>query len=489
MPAARTLEQLSELLHQLIRTHDKESEWVEFKCNKDDPAEIGEYISALSNSAALCAKPRAFLVWGVDDKTHEIVGTVFDPKKAKQGNEELESWLVRLLSPKPHFIFHAFEEAEKSIVILEIDRAAPSPIQFRGEEFIRIGSYKKPLKGFPEKEKALWRVFDQSPFEGLVALPEVLEGEVLSLLDHKALYKLLERPEPVTPAGVLADLEAERMIAPSESGRWNITNLGAVLFATKLDHFPSLKRKAVRVITYKGDSKVETAREVVGGRGYAAGFEGLIAYINGLIPSNEVIGQALRKTVPMYPELAIRELVANALIHQDFFVTGAGPMVEIFASRMEVTNPGKPLGDTERLLDQPPRSRNETLASFMRRVGICEERGTGLDKVVSEVERYQLPPLEVEEAGDNTRAILFAHKEPSKMDKTEKVLACYQHAVLRYLMREPMTNSTMRARFGISEENSATASRIIRDALDAGKIKPKDAKASKKHMSYVPYWA
>ena len=116
-----------------------------------------------------------------------------------------------------------------------------------------------------------------------------------------------------------------------------------------------------------------------------------MGYINGLLPTNEVIGQALRKTVPMFPELAVRELVANALIHQEFSVTGAGPMVEIFDDRIEITNPGAPLVDTLRFVDTPPKSRNEALASLMRRFRICEERGSGIDKVVFQVELFQLP--------------------------------------------------------------------------------------------------
>ena len=87
----------------------------------------------------------------------------------------------------------------------------------------------------------------------------------------------------------------------------------------------------------------------------------------GLTPADEIIEQALRKTTPMYPELAIRELVANALIHQDFFSTGTGPMVELFEDRVEITNPGMPLVSTERFLDTPPKSRNEALTSLMRR--------------------------------------------------------------------------------------------------------------------------
>jgi predicted HTH transcriptional regulator len=97
-------------------------------------------------------------------------------------------------------------------------------------------------------------------------------------------------------------------------------------------------------------------------KGYACGVEGLIGFINAVLPSNEVIGSALRSSVPMFPELAVRELVANALIHQDFFLTGTGPIVEIFEDRIEITNPGMPLVDTDRFVDTPPRSRNETLA-------------------------------------------------------------------------------------------------------------------------------
>ena len=92
--------------------------------------------------------------------------------------------------------------------------------------------------------------------------------------------------------------------------------------------------------------------------------------------------QALRKEVKMYPELAVREL-KQCNYNQDFYETGMGPMVEIFDDRIEITNPGKPLISTLRLIDHSPKSRNERLASFMRRIGICEERGSGIDKVIN----------------------------------------------------------------------------------------------------------
>jgi len=217
--------------------------------------------------------------------------------------------------------------------------------------------------------------------------------------------------------------------------------------------------------------------------------EGLVGYINGLLPTNEVIGQALRKTVPMFPELAVRELVANALIHQDFSVTGAGPMVEIFADRIEITNPGVPLVDPQRFMDTPPKSRNEALASLMRRFRICEERGSGIDKVVSQVELFQLPAPLFEVPDGFTRAVLFAHKPLSEMEKADKVRACYLHACLRYMTRQPMTNTSLRERFGIEQKNSATASRLIKEATEAGVIRPYEEATSKRLMKYVPFWA
>ena len=287
----------------------------------------------------------------------------------------------------------------------------------------------------------------------------------------------------------LSLLAGDNLIRVCEAGGWSITNLGAILFAKSLDDFSSLKRKAMRVIQYRGTNRVETIKEQDGNKGYASGFEGLIGYINGLLPRNEVIGQAIRKQVPLYPELAVRELVANALIHQDFFVSGAGPMIEIFDDRIEIGNPGTPLVATERFVDSPPRSRNEALASLMRRIGICEERGSGWDKVVFQTEIYQLPAPLPEATADHTRVVLFAPRSLTQMDKADRIRAVYWHACLRYVSQQHTTNSSIRERFGIEARNSATASRLIREAIEAGSLVPYDHSAAPKLMRYLPHWA
>lgn len=487
MIAHYSREELLSIFHEL-RSFPMETEWVEFKHNNNNPDEIGEYISALSNAAAFVGKTTAYLVWGVDDTSHEIIGTIFRPQTNKIGNEALENWLLRLLTPKIDFCFHSLCINEVTVVLLEIQAAFHQPVQFKHIEYIRIGSYKKKLKDFPEKERALWRIFDKTPFELEIAAENIKTEEVLQRLNYPAYFDLLALPLPDGHIPILNALKMDGFVTTNHHN-WNITNLGAILLAKNLADFGHLKRKAVRVIVYENNNRLNTLREHEGTEGYAAGFENLIHFILALLPQREIIGEAFRKELPLLPFIAIRELVPNAMIHQDFRLTGTSPMIEIFSDRMEITNPGLPLVRTDRFLDSPPRSRNEALASFMRRVHICEERGTGIDKVVAQTELFQLPAPLFETTVEHTRATIFAYKTLNEMDKNDRIRACYLHACLRYVERNYMTNTTLRKRFNIESKNSAIASRIIKETIVAGLIRPYDTTTSRKFMRYVPCWA
>src|SRR3990167_1726605 len=480
-------EELLSILHEL-RSFPMETEWVEFKQNNDSPDEIGEYISALSNAAAFVGKTSAYLVWGVDDKSHEITGTTFHPQTSKIGNEALENWLLRLLTPKIDFCFHSLSVNEATVILLEIQAAFHQPVQFKQTEYIRVGSYKKKLKDFPEKERALWRIFDKTPFEREIAAENIKAEEVLQLLNYQSYFDLLALPLPDGHKHILDALKMDGFVTVNHH-KWNITNLGAILFAKHLTDFSHLKRKAVRVIVYENNNRLNTLREHESTEGYAAGFENLIHLILTLLPQRETIEEAFRKEHPLLPPIAIRELVPNAMIHQDFRLTGTSPMIEIFSDRMEITNPGLPLVKTERFLDSPPRSRNEALASFMRRIRICEERGSGVDKIVFQTELFQLPAPIFETTAEHTRATLFAHKTLNEMDKNDRTRACYLHACLKYVQRDYMTNTTLRQRFNIESKNSAIASRIIKETITAGLIRAYDITTSRKFMRYVPCWA
>lgn len=484
----RSTDYIKSLVNEIIKLPN-ETEWIEFKHNNEDPQMIGEYISALSNSAALNGKTNGYIIWGVDDATHEILGTTFTPSSAKKSGEALENWILRLLEPKIDFKFYEIEIDEKNIVLLEIAPAYRHPVTFSGTEYIRLGSHKKKLKELAEKERELWRIFDKVPFEKQIAVDNIDASEVLGYLEYTKYFELLKIPLPENRNAILEALIADNMVNKLDNAKYAITNLGAILFAKDLSKFNNLKRKAIRVIQYKDNTKFQTTKEIVGNKGYAVGFEGLIEYINNMLPSNEVIKQAFRENKTMYPELSIREIVANAIIHQDFFATGSSVMIEIFANRFEVTNPGTPLVDTERFLDSPPKSRNEAIASFMRRIGICEERGSGVDKIVIQTELYQLPAPIFEINGDHTVAILFAHKELKDMDKADRIRACYLHASLRYIQHDYMTNTSLRERFGIDAKNTAMVSRIIKDTLEANKIAIYDENVGTKARTYIPSWA
>jgi len=325
-------------------------------------------------------------------------------------------------------------------------------------------------------------------FEAQIAMDNVSSEEVISLLDTQSYFDLIELPYPADRTGVLERFVREKLIIKTDSD-YQITNLGAVLFAKDIGSFDNLSRKSVRVTTYDGNNKLKTKRDNIGKKGYAVGFEGLIEYINGQLPSNEVIGQALRESVPMFPEIAIRELVANALIHQDLSETGTSVSIDIYNNRLEISNPGIPTIEADRFIDEY-QSRNERLADLMRRLRICEEKGSGIDKVVSSIETFQLPPLDIRIGQKRTTTILSAYKQFSDMDKSDKVRACFQHCVLRYLMGEKMTNKSLRERFGLNNRQSDIASRVVGLALEEDLVKLEDPEnSSRRYAKYVPYWA
>ncbi|HEY1954048.1 MAG TPA: ATP-binding protein [Polyangiaceae bacterium] len=311
---------------------------------------------------------------------------------------------------------------------------------------------------------------------------------VIALLDAQTYFELMHQPYPANRDGVLSQFEHEQFIV-RRGATWTINNLGAILFAKKLDAFDLLARKAPRVIVYEGTGKLNTRIDRPGGFGYAVGFKNLVAFISQNTTRNEAIEQALRREVKMYPELAIRELVANALIHQDFDQSGSSVMFELYDDRFELSNPGEPTVPTSRFIDRN-RSRNERVADVMRRLGMCEEKGSGIDRVIAEVEVYQLPAPDFRIAGDQTSVVLFAPKPFESMDGEERVRAAYQHASLRYVMNQRLTNQSLRERFKLPDSKAETMSRVIRDAIDARQIKPDDpTSGSKRFAKYVPFWA
>ena len=477
------------VLLSILRSYSAEEDWFEFKVNNSDPQRIGEYISALSNSAALGNHPYAYLVWGVDDSTHKVIGTAFKPFEAKKGNQDLSVWLAAKTSPRIAVGFVELEVDGKHVVLLEIPAASSSPVRFDREAYIRIGSHNQRLSDYPEMERELWRHFDRNPGEKRVVQEGLSSGAIVELIATEAYFVVQGLPIPSSADLQLEKLLDEDFVRKDDNGTFSITVLGALLFARNLSAFPSLASKALRIIRYRGTGRVEASNDVTLMQGYAISFENACATVNGFISSTEEIGGGLRKDRKAYPESAIREVIANIIIHQDLSIAGSGPMVEIFSNRIEGSNPGSLLVPVDRIIDAPPRARNEALAAFLRRLHVCEERGSGFDRMEEGLENVQQPSPLVETGVDYTRIKLFWYPEFKEWTKADRLRTCYFAVCLKYIESIPVSNAVLRQRFGISQANSAVISRVIGDAIDAGLIRMQDDSVGAKARRYEPYWA
>ena len=487
--AIKDTDYINNLIRELLSL-PKETEWVEFKHNNFTPQMIGEYISALGNSAALLSRPKAYMLWGIDDETHKILGTTFNYRSCKKGAEELESWLTHMITPRVNFRFYETEINGMKLTLLEIPSAEKQPIKFQHEEYIRIGSNKKKLKDYPNKERDLWRAFDSTPYELRTTKEKISFEDVLLLLDTSGYYEKTGAALPTNENKIADDFIHEKFIQKDDAGSYAITNMGALLISKNLNDFEGLSHKRVRVIWYEDNSRLDTIREKVFSGGYAVEYNKIVDYILTIIPQKEIIEGSIRKTNLGYPEIAIRELLANIMIHQAIDQTGTNPMVELFKDRIEFSNAGSPLVSIERIVDTVPISRNENLAGFMHKCGICEERGSGYDKVINATSQNSMLAPKIENQSDKfTRVTLYSKVPFNLISKEDRIRTCYMQTCFLYVKGEAISNNAVRNLFDISDKDKYKASRIIKDTLEAKLIKPVDENTAPRYMKYIPFWA
>ena len=388
---------------------------------------------------------------------------------------------------------HAVEQLDNlDILFVQIPESAEKPVHVKGKgiecSYIRSAGQTRQMS---KQELGQSLMNSKIPrYEELEAFTSESLSEVLEKLDYSKYFELQTRPVPQTPEKIAEVLSQQKLIT-LKSNRYGITNLGVLLCAKNIQDFPGHERRGVRVVVYKDKTRIEATKEKVGRFGYAIGFQGMIEFILACLPSSEIIRDALRHQVSIYPAIAIRELLANAIIHQDLSVTTASPMVEIFSNRMEISNPGRllPSITVDRIIDTSPESRNEALARSMRQLGICEERGSGIDKTIQSIEMFGLPPLEFTEQSNSFKATIYTPKKYKEMEQHERILATYQHCVLKFVANDKMTNASLRKRLGVSEANYPMVSKIINAAIAAGKVKKGSPEVkARKYTYYLPYW-
>lgn len=455
-----------------------ELDWKSGLSDKKD--RLAQHLSAFANM-----KGGGILVYGVHND-----GTCFDLTKVEidrivqtLGNIAQNNLVYAI--PVEHSVM-SFEG--HSLLFIYIPEQNDKPVHLRGKD-IYASYYRsagQTVKMSRNQVKALIATSQGITFEQQIAKDNLTKEQVLDLLNYKALYRILDKNIPQSTDSIIERL-TDYHLCNSTGARWSITNLGAILFANQLHDFPNMSGHEVIVRKYVGTNNRQQEFEQHGAYGYAVGFDGLIDFIMRNTSSEQI--DVKREDVPTYPKVAIREFVANALVHQDFGITGMPVTIEIFTNRISITNAGAPLNDINRLIDLPPQSRNEQLAQMMFTLGICERRGSGIDRAIAAVEKMFLPPVKFTKSEQHTRVFMYPQKSLKEMTKQEKISACYQHACLMYEDGDKINNQSVRERFELSKNESSVASRIIADTMDAGLIKPADIEtASKKYMTYIPYY-
>lgn len=460
----------------LWRRAPTESQRLEFKEAKAqfDFDELCRYCVALANEGG------GTLLLGVANKPpRPVVGSRAYPQLVKTAEQ---------LFTKLGFRVDLEEVAHPDgrVVVVHVPaRPHGTCYDLEGRYLMRSGSSLVPMS-----EDRLRRIFAEGQPDWLEehARSGLDPQDVIELLDTQTWFELARLPYPTHRGAVLERLLAERFIDEVD-GQYAVRRLGGLLLARHLDAFPDLARKAARVVVYSGTNKLHTRLDQTLSAGYAVGFQDLVRLVVSQLPQNEAVEDALRRDVKLVPDVVIRELVANALIHQDLAQRGASVMVEVYADRVEVSNPGEPPVPVERFIDGYL-SRNERLADVLRRLRICEEKGSGIDRVVQAAEFYQLPAPDFRVGVHRTTVTVYGPRAFSDMDRGDRVRACYQHCALKWVMNERMSNATLRQRFGLGEGKVAIASQIIAATMEAGLIKLDERVGlSRKYARYLPFWA
>lgn len=465
-----------------------ETDWVEFKANYANEEGIGRYVSALSNAAILSEKNDAYLVWGVADNTHEIIGTTVDLTTMKRGAVPFLLWLAKQTEPCPQFVAENVQIDGKRVHVLCIRPPFERPVRFQAHAHIRIGTAQQRLSDYPELERSIWQITSRFSFEGSIIEPNATVSNIDEHYDYTKLLNLLN-VRASTKDAKINKLELEGLIKPNLQDRYDVKALLAIACATDLNIFSSLRFKGMRLLVYSGNDKDSASLDIEGRRGYAVAFEKLLDRLMKAVSLGESFEGGVRTVRYAIPEVAVREFVANAIVHQDLTRQGERPTFEVFADRIRIINPGVPLIEPDRFIDSPSKSRNPDFAALMRKAGLCELRGSGVDRALRAIEREALPPPLIQAVEGSTVVTLFRERPFSKLTPEERVRACYQHACVSYEAGEAMSNASLRDRFGLSQKQYPQISIVIRDAVEAGRIIPQTEDQGKRYARYVPYWA
>jgi len=373
-----------------LRALPSETEWFEFKRTRCESQEIGEYLSALANAACLANQSRGYLVFGIDDASHEIVGTGFDPYTVKgKGNQDLLPWLSAGLRPNTGIEVHVVNHPAGRIVLFEVGPANGEPVHFYGAAQIRVGSSKTELRNHPQKARAIWtRGSDWSA--------EVCERASLDDLDPDAIAKAREQFVVKHPGqrDDVAGWDERTFLNKARALRQGQVTNTALLLLGRAES-AALLSPAVAKISWilKDAENRELDYEHIGPPFLLAG-DRLLKRIRNLIVRALPSGTLFPQEINQYDGWVVREALHNAVAHQDYRRHGRIVVVE-FPDRLIISNVGDFLpGDVETVIrqDAPPALyRNPFLADAMVELNLIDTQGGGIKRMFETQRRRSFP--------------------------------------------------------------------------------------------------
>lgn len=371
-----------------LRAEPHETEWLEFKASRYHPQTLGEYISALANAACLYGRPKAYLVFGIQDQTHKVIGTSFDPGAEKgKGNQNLLLWLSLGLQPNMGFEVYPFIYQNRPVVLFDINAAYDRPISFYGTAYIRVGSSKTPLAKCPDKERRIWKGrVDWSA--------QICEQAVLDDLDPEAISKA--RQEYVTKfPGKQADVSTWDDVTFLNklrlAVRGRITNTAILLLGRP--ESSALITPAVARISWilKNDRNLELDYAHFDPP-FLLNVDEVLGKIRNLTIRALPSGTLFPVEITQYDPWVLREALHNCIAHQDYSLRGRINVVETPDSVL-LTNVGSFLpGDVEKAIRQDAPFevyRNPFLAEAMVQLNMIDTQGGGIKRMfLTQIRRF-----------------------------------------------------------------------------------------------------
>lgn len=434
---------LADLVKDLL-SYSFEKEWFEFKENMKSDYELGEYISALSNGAAYLGKEKGYLVWGIEDSTHKIVGTDFDPDCNTSHNEPLKHYLERLLSPHLKIDFEEGYIDSKKIVVLNIPAAKNIPTSWDGVRYIRVGSRKEKLSRFPEREIYLFNVLKEG-------IPTIVNKE--SSYQDLSFQKLFGYYG--SKGIILKESTFKKNLGLLTSNdKYNIL---AQLLSDD-SHIP------LRVSIFDGETKASNLFSVreFGYNCLLYTLEELLRYgdVLNILQADERHRVVERKEVPLFDSKAFTEAIVNAVLHNKW-VDGNEPMISVFSNRIEILSRGTlpPKQTLEGFYLGESIPVNEKLSEIFLQLHISEKSGRGIPKII---ETYGKDAIEFRE---NSIVVIIPFNWIDVVgNKVGNKNNSSKEKIMREMRNNPnITNKQLSILLGISETAIEKNVKILKD--------------------------